>query len=175
MSVHQTESLTLPGSVVAIGAFDGVHRGHQTVIRELVRISCSEGVPSVVYTFYPPPRAYFQGAQILTTPVVKAQLLKKLGVDHVVMATFDQDYLQRTADDFIQELSKLNPKKIIVGEDFRFGNKRSGDVPLLREHFLVQTIHPICCPNGERISSTRIRELILKGKRDQALPLLGWI
>lgn len=140
----------------------------------MVRNSRAEGVPSVAYTFYPPPRAYFQGAKILTKPDEKSELLKGLGVDHVVMATFDEDYLKRSADDFIKELSKMNPTKIMVGEDFRFGNKRAGDIDLLREHFPVQSIHPICCPNGERISSTRIRELILQGKPDQALPLLGW-
>lgn len=174
MSVHQTESLTLPGSVVAIGAFDGVHRGHQTVIREMVKTSRSEGVPSVVYTFYPPPRAYFQGAQILTKSDEKVRLLKGLGVDHVVMAKFDKNYLKRSADNFIRELSTINPKLVLVGDDFKFGHKRAGDVSLLKEYFTVQSIHPICCPEGERISSTRIRELILQGKQEQALPLLGW-
>lgn len=175
MRVHETESLTLSGSVVAIGAFDGVHRGHQTVIREMVRKSRSEGVPSVVYTFFPPPRAYFQGAQILTNPDEKVRRLRELGVDHVVLATFDEGYLKRTAKDFIAELATMNPKSVIVGEDFRFGNKRAGNVSLLREHFLVQSLHPICCVDGERISSTRIRKLIMQGKREQALPLLGWV
>ncbi|RST77380.1 FAD synthetase [Siminovitchia acidinfaciens] len=174
MRVHQTESLTLAGSVAAIGAFDGVHRGHQTVIREMVRKSRSEGVPSVVYTFNPPPRAYFQGAQTLTNPDEKVQLLKDLGVDYVVMAKFDEAYLQRTPNNFIKELSMINPKSVIVGDDFRFGNKRAGDVALLRRHFPVRLMNPVCCAEGERISSTRIRELILQGKQEQALPLLGW-
>lgn len=174
MRVHQNEGFILSGSVVAIGAFDGVHRGHQTVIREMVKNSRSEGVASVVYTFYPPPRAYFQGAQILTNPNEKLKLLKDLGVDHVVLAKFDEHYLQRTPDDFINELSVMNPRSIIVGDDFRFGYERGGDVSLLKKHFLVNPIHPICCANGERISSSRIRELILQGKQDQALPLLGW-
>lgn len=174
MKVHITESLILTGSLVAIGAFDGVHRGHQTVIRELVKRSRSEGVPSVVYTFSPPPRSFFQGAQILTGSDKKVQLLKDLGVDHVVLAKFDKHYMRRTVDDFIKELSMINPRAVIVGEGFRFGNRRTGDISLLKEHFIVQPIHPICCPEGERISSTRIRELIIQGKLEQAQPLLGW-
>ncbi|WHY85769.1 FAD synthetase family protein [Neobacillus novalis] len=174
MKVHQTDSLTLSGSVVAIGAFDGVHRGHQAVLREMVRTSQSAGVPSVVYTFNPPPRAYFQGAQVLTKPEKKIQLIKSLGVSHIVLAEFNEKYLQRTAADFIKELSQMKPNKVIVGDDFRFGNRRSGDVSLLKEHFPVQLINPICCTEGKRISSTRIRELLIQGKQEQAVPLLGW-
>ncbi|MGG1396573.1 FAD synthetase [Bacillus salipaludis] len=174
MKIHQTEGLKLNGSVIAIGAFDGVHRGHQSVLREMVKDSQVEGLPSVVYTFYPPPRSYFQGAKILTSPEKKIQLIKSLGVEHVVLAQFNEKYLQRTADDFLEELSLLNPAKIFVGDDFRFGHKRSGDVQLLKEHFPVQSINPICSTDGERISSTRIRELILQGKQEQAVPLLGW-
>lgn len=174
MKAHQTGSLTLSDSVVAIGAFDGVHRGHQTVLRELVGKSRLEGVPSVVYTFYPPPRSYFQGAQVLTRPEKKIQLIKNLGVDHVIIANFNENYLQRTAGDFIEELSLMNPKLIIVGDDFRFGHKRAGDVPLLKEQFSVQSIKPICCTEGERISSTRIRNLILQGKQELTDALLGW-
>ncbi|MFD1708767.1 FAD synthetase [Siminovitchia sediminis] len=175
MRVHDTESLTLSGSVVAIGAFDGVHRGHQTVIREMVRKSHLEGVPSVVYTFDPPPRAYSQGAQILTSSDEKIQRLKNLGVDHVIMAKFDENYMKRSAGDFIRELHMIHPRAVMVGNDFRFGNKRAGDVSLLKEHFTVQPVRPVCCPDGERISSTRIRELMMQGKQDQALPLLGWM
>lgn len=174
LEVHQTDSIQLPGSVVAIGAFDGVHRGHQAVIRRMVKNSHLEGVPSVVYTFDCPPRSYFQGAQVLTNPEKKIQLISDLGVEHIVLAQFNEKYLLRTAEDFIEELSLLNPVKIYVGDDFRFGHKRMGDVRLLKEHFSVQPIHPIRSMDGERISSTRIRELILQGKQEQALPLLGW-
>lgn len=174
LEVHQTDSLQLPGSVVAIGAFDGVHRGHQAVIREMVKNSRLEGVPSVVYTFDRSPRSFFQGAQVLTTPEKKIQLMKDLGVNHIVLANFDEQYLQRTADDFIEEVSLLNPVRIFVGDDFRFGHKRTGDVTLLKQHFAVPPIPPVRSMDGERISSTRIRELILQGKQEQALPLLGW-
>ena len=174
MKVHQTNHLQLSESVVAIGAFDGVHRGHQAVLREMVRKSRYEGISSVVYTFYPPPKSYFQGVQILTKPIKKIQLIKDLGVDHLVLVNFNEEYLQRTAHDFIEELSLMNPKGIFVGGDFRFGHQRAGDVQLLKEHFQVEPIHPICGPDGKRISSSRIRQLIRQGKQEKAVALLGW-
>src|SRR5690625_6624823 len=91
--------------------------------------------------------------------------LNKSGVDHTVIATFNTEYLNRSAGSFMEELAKMNPKQIIVGEDFRFGYKRAGDIELLRQYFQVSTISPVCCLNGERISSTRIRELITEGKK----------
>src|SRR5690625_7161744 len=90
------------------------------------------------------------------------------GVDHTIAATFNTEYLNRSAESFIEELVKMNPRQIIVGEDFRFGYKRAGDIELLRQHFHVHTISPVFCLNGERISSTRIRELIMEGKMDRS-------
>ncbi|MBR3121787.1 MAG: FAD synthetase family protein [Oceanobacillus sp.] len=172
MQVHCSEELHLSAAVVAIGAFDGVHKGHQKVIQQMVEESNLQGVPSVVYSFYPPPRSYFQGAQVLSSRQEKIDKFHKLGVDYAIIADFTDDYVQRTADLFINELVNINPLNIIVGEDFRFGNKRAGDLNLLKKYFSVNTIKPVFCSNGERISSTRIRELILQGKADQAIPLL---
>lgn len=172
MKIHHAEVLSLDGSVIAIGAFDGVHKGHQTVIRHTIEQSKLYGVPSVVYTFNQPPRAYFQGATILSNKQEKMNKLNKLGVDHTVIATFNTEYLNRSAGSFMEELAKMNPKQIIVGEDFRFGYQRAGDISLLRQYFQVSTISPVCCLNGERISSTRIRKLITEGKMDEAIPLL---
>lgn len=173
MKIHESEVLNLDGSVIAIGAFDGVHKGHQTVIKQMVERSNLYDVPSVVYTFNQPPRAYFQGAQILSNKQEKMNKLNKLEVDHTVIATFNTEYLSRSAESFIEEIAQMNPRQIIVGEDFRFGYKRAGDIELLRQHFQVGTISPVCCLNGERISSTRIRELIIEGKMDEAIPLLA--
>ncbi|MDQ0257161.1 riboflavin kinase/FMN adenylyltransferase [Evansella vedderi] len=173
MKVHQTKQLKLSASVVAIGAFDGIHLGHQAVIRELVKKSHLEGVPSVVYTFYPPPRSYFQGAKILTKPRKKIELIQNLGVDQLVLAEFNEKYLQRTAENFVNELFLLNPKVILVGDDFRFGYKRIGDVQLLKKYFTVQSVEPIYCINGEKISSTKIRELMEQGEYKQVDSLLG--
>jgi len=171
--IHHSEEISLPGSVVAIGAFDGVHKGHQEVIKSAVQESKFLNVPSVIYTFDQSPRTYFQGAQMLSTPEEKVRKFQKLGVDHTVIATFNREYLNRSAQSFITELSLLNPSLIIVGDDFRFGYKRSGDIHLLKEHFTVITINQVSCPKGERISSTRIRKLISEGKIEQAVPLLA--
>ena len=174
MEVHTAGSLTLPKSIIAIGAFDGIHRGHQAVIRETVKQSKAENIPSVVYTFDPPPRAFFQHAYILTSVEEKIRKLQALGVDHVIIAPFNRTYVNRSSHSFIKELKGVNPIHIRVGEDFRFGNNREGDVTLLKRYFNVQPIPTVCCMRGKRISSTRIRQLILKGDYKQTEPLLGW-
>lgn len=172
MKIHDSEKLKLEDSVIAIGAFDGVHKGHQAVIKQMLEQSDLYNIPSVVYTFDQPPRSYFQGAKILSNKREKMEMLRQLGVDYTVVATFNEEYLNRSPEVFIEELRMMNPKQIIVGEDFRFGYQREGDLELLRQYFQVHTLNPVCCSNGERISSTRIRRLIMQGKMDQAVPLL---
>jgi riboflavin kinase/FMN adenylyltransferase len=164
----------LQGAVMAVGAFDGVHLGHQTVIRETIEKSKNLNVPSVVYTFDPPPKSYFQGARVLTPLPEKLYRLGKLGVDHVVVAVFDELYTKRCPLHFIEELKRANPMEVIVGHDFRFGKKREGDIRVLRQHFRVGVIEPVYCPGGVPISSTRIRELMAKGEREESASLLGW-
>ncbi|KON88726.1 FAD synthetase [Sporosarcina globispora] len=174
MEAHIYSSLTLPCSVIAIGAFDGVHRGHQEVIKQAVKRGEFLNAPSLVYTFDPPPRVYFQGAHMLSSIHEKLPKLENLGVDHVVFAHFDHVYAQLSAGDFINTLSKLNPLEIIVGEDFRFGKNREGDIHLLKKYFPVRVIEPVCCSIGNRISSTRIRQLLSKGEVQSSNSLLGW-
>jgi len=174
MKTHTDGALTLPGSVVAIGAFDGVHQGHQSVIRQTVERSKILRVPSVVYTFDPPPRFYFQGARILTTVQEKIERLAKLGVDHAVIARFDEEYTMRRAVEFLQGISKLSPLEISVGRDFRFGKNREGNIELLAQFFPVKITEPVCCSDGKTISSTRIRQLLSQGDNQQSFTLLGW-
>lgn len=173
VKIHRSGELSLEGSVIAIGAFDGIHKGHQKVISRTVAQAKMLDVPSIIYTFDPPPRAYFQQARILSELGKKMNRLQMLGIDHTVIAAFNEAYLNRTPASFIEELAKMNPLHIIVGEDFRFGHKRAGDILLLKKHFQVETINPVCCAKGKRISSTRIRELMSEGKVEQAIPLLN--
>ncbi|WP_096201580.1 FAD synthetase family protein [Bacillus sp. FJAT-45350] len=173
MKTHY-ETPKLTGTVLAIGAFDGVHRGHQIVIREAVQRSKLYNVSSTVYTFDPPPRAYFQGKQILSPIKEKLRRLSLLEVDHTVIAPFNDEYLTRSASEFIREIALLNPVEILVGKDFHFGQNREGNVNLLSSYFKVKVIEPVCCSNGEMISSTRIRELVSLGKYKKAFTLLGW-
>lgn len=172
MRVHPANTLTLPASVIAIGAFDGVHRGHQKLIGEMVKRSKDLGVPSVVYTFDPPPRAYFEGARILTPIQEKLRRLFELQVDHVVVANFGAAYIARSAADFIRELANLHPVEVMVGKDFRFGRGREGGLGDLAEHFSVRVMDTVRCSRGEVISSTRIRRLIAEGEMVEALSLL---
>ncbi|KSU63329.1 FAD synthetase [[Bacillus] enclensis] len=174
MEAHVYSSLELPGSVVAIGAFDGVHRGHQAVIRQSVQRSRKLKVPSVVYTFDPPPRVFFQGAKMLTTVDEKLWKLKKLGVQHTVVTQFDEVYAKKSASEFIHSLEKLNPVEIMVGGDFRFGKDRIGDISLLEKYFKVSVTKPVLCSQGSIISSTRIRQLISEGEVNLSNALLGW-
>ncbi|WP_371878471.1 FAD synthetase [Geobacillus proteiniphilus] len=166
-------TLFLPSSIVTIGAFDGVHLGHQALIRKVVERAKTFGIPAVVYTFDPPPRCYFQKVPMLTPPDEKLKRLKHLKVDYAILARFDEAYLSRSAESFIEELQMLNPVEIWVGRDFRFGRNRAGGLDELSAVFNVKTIDPICCNCGETISSTRIRSLIAAGRLEEARELLG--
>lgn len=153
-------TLELPACVVAIGAFDGVHRGHQKVIGSAVDAARRLGCPSVVYTFDTPPKAYFAGAQVLTTIEEKLRKCRALGASCAVVARFDRAYAARSAEDFMDELARLNPLEIRVGADFRFGAGSAGDVALLSTRFNVKVEGEVRCEKGEVISSTRIRQLL---------------
>lgn len=174
MKTHIYSSLELPQSIVAIGAFDGVHRGHQTVIRQAVQRGRKLKVPSVVFTFDPPPRVFFQGARMLTTVDEKLAKIEKLGAKHAVVARFDEVYAGRSAYEFIDCLAKLNPVEIMVGGDFRFGRDRLGDIELLEKYFKVRVTKPVCCADGSVISSSRIRKLLSEGEIHLSHSLLGW-
>jgi FAD synthase len=116
--MRASRELRLPGSIVVIGAFDGVHLGHQKVIRGAVGASGSLAVPAVVYTFDPPPKAVFSGAKVLTDIDEKLRRLSLLAPDYAIVASFDRDYATRPAEDFISELMLLNPIEVWVGADF---------------------------------------------------------
>ena len=174
MRVHDAGALRLPGSIVALGAFDGVHIGHQNVIGGAVSASRRLDVPTVVYTFNPPPKALFHSARILTDIGEKLRRLSALGPDYAVVASFDNDFASRPAEEFLREIASLNPAELWVGRDFRFGAQRRGDVELLARQFTVRLADTVRCSQGEVISSTRIRNLIANGDETGARQLLGW-
>lgn len=167
MKVQCFKELKLESSVVAIGAFDGLHKGHQEIIKQTVKQSKRLNVPSVIYTFDVPPKAYFKGHRILSRQQDKLNKLQKLGVDYVIVAKFDSEYLKRSAMSFVDELYLMNPLNIFVGEDFKFGYKQSGNINLLKKYYHVDTVTPVLCSEGKTISSTRIRQLLSEGKCDQ--------
>lgn len=163
----------LPRSLVTIGAFDGVHRGHQTLVRGAIRDAQELGVPSVVWTFDPPPKVFFGRARPLCTLEEKLVRLARMGPDVIVVSRFSETYCRRSAEAFLGDLGRVNPMRIHVGADFRFGSKQAGTVALLAQHFDVAIAPEVRCDGGEVISSTRIRALRADGDSATAKHLLG--
>ncbi|TMW70605.1 FAD synthetase [Alteribacter natronophilus] len=162
------------GCMMAIGAFDGVHRGHQELIGKMVRSSRKHRIPSAVFTFDPPPKAFFRSVKVISPLEEKIRRIQSLGVDYVIVARFCEDYISRSAAQFLCDLSVFNPKEVHVGRDFRFGRNREGDVAMLNRQFSVCECRTIFCSRGTTISSTRIRGLLEAGKNQEAVSLLGW-
>src|SRR5258705_12196132 len=132
---HRERELNLAASVVTIGAFDGVRRGHQELIRQTVTTARRLGLPAVVYTFDTPPKVFFGQAEALIPLPEKLERIFAFRPDHIVIARFDEEYAACTAAHFIAELGDLNPRQILIGDDFRFGSCKGGHVALLRRYF----------------------------------------
>jgi riboflavin kinase/FMN adenylyltransferase len=168
-------------SVVAIGNFDGIHLGHQALIdrsRELA--SGSDAV--VVLTFEPLPQAFFSPGQAparLSTVYQKLEMLQILGVDITWLMRFTQEFAQLTARKFVERVlvRRLKASHIVVGEDFRFGRGREGDVAMLRslgrELDFEVAIVPAVLQDGKRISSSQIRASLAVGDFASAATMLG--
>lgn len=170
------------GCVATIGAFDGVHRGHQAVIGQLLEKSAELGLPSVVIVFEPLPREYFAPLNAparLSSFREKFEALAALGVDRVLRIRFTEHLQTMSAQDFIDAIfvKGLAVAHVVLGDDFRFGNDREGDFQLLaaqgeRYGFDVKPT-ATCMSGGERVSSTRIREALDIAEFDLAEDLLG--
>ena len=171
---HGYGSLRLSGSILTIGTFDGVHKGHQALLRRVAREAEAEGLASVVYTFDPPPKSLFGTAARLTSAEEKVRRISHFGIDHVVVARFNRDYAARSAEAFLCEIGRLNPRQVWIGEDFRFGKGQAGDAALLARYFDVRLHREVGCDQGRRISSTRMRALIAAGRHEDARLLHGW-
>jgi riboflavin kinase / FMN adenylyltransferase len=174
VAFHRDGELALGASVVTIGAFDGVHRGHQELLRQTIAAAQRRGVAAVVYTFDPPPKVYFGQAEPLISLREKLARIATFAPDHVIVADFNQVYVRRSAADFLVELQRLCPREVIVGEDFRFGSCKCGTAHLLRQHFNTRILPPVRCGNGEIVSSSRIRSLRRSGLAAAAATLENW-
>jgi riboflavin kinase / FMN adenylyltransferase len=169
--------------VVAIGNFDGVHRGHQVVINEAGQYAKAGGVPWSVLTFEPHPRRVFapDGPPFRLTPAVsKARAIEALGVDALIVLTFDKSFSERSADSFVDDVlvGGLKAQHVVAGYDFKFGHKRAGNCELLlrkgrQEGFDFTAVQAHNDEDGAVISSTRIREFLVAGKPRRAADLLG--
>ncbi len=172
--------LSLP-SVITIGAYDGVHRGHQYLVSKLVTSARAAGHVPVVLTFYPHPEIVLRGSQLgfyLTLPDEKARLLANLGVELVVTHPFDDEVRQIRASEFVDRLLEhLNMRALWVGEDFAMGYQREGDVDFLRAQgrekgFQVEVVD-LMDAGDERVSSSRVRVALAAGDVAEAARLLG--
>lgn len=168
------------GSVATIGNFDGVHIGHQQIISRLVAQAKTLNLPSVLISFSPTPQSFFGREQArLTSFKQKHQQLEKLGLDIHLIITFNQQFSKLSADDFIEKilLEKLGMRFCLIGDDFRFGSKRTGDFKLLqsfaqRHAFKVENTPSVLC-HSQRVSSTQIRTFLAQGSLSQAAQMLG--
>lgn len=175
-------SPTPAGSVVCIGAFDGLHRGHRALIDRARARANQLGLPLVVLSFEPLPREYFQPSDPparLLLPAAKFAGLRALGVDAVGLLRFNAAMQAMTAGDFVQRVlvDKLRAREVWVGPDFRFGHRRAGDVALLErlgaEAGFVTHALPLVGHDGERVSSTALRAAVASGDFVRAEALLG--
>lgn len=173
----------LKGGVIALGNFDGLHKGHQAVIGEMVAIARAKKVAAAVMTFAPHPRQFFRPEQepFLLSPFrLKARLIEALGVDYLYVQAFDKEFSQRSAENFVAEIlvGGLGISHIVVGFDYVFGHQRKGNVALLkdlaaRHGFGVTAVGETVAPDGVRYSSTNIRNLLKEGRPFEAARLLG--
>ncbi|NCN88504.1 MAG: bifunctional riboflavin kinase/FAD synthetase [Gallionella sp.] len=166
---------------VTIGNFDGVHRGHQSLLHELQQAAQMRGLQTAVVTFEPHPREFFtpQKAPVrLTSLREKLELFRAAGIDRVHVCRFNAMFARKTADEFIHALhDDLHAKYVLIGDDFRFGSGRSGDFALMRQigaqrGFEVAAVHSVL-HDSVRISSTAIRAALVAGKLDVARDYLG--
>ena len=170
------------GGVVALGNFDGVHRGHQTLIAEAARQAGALGAPLVALTFEPHPRGFFvpdTGPFRLTLARAKRRLLADYGVQAVLAQHFDAGFAALSADAFLDEVlvKGLGTRHVVCGYDFTFGARRGGNVERLRAEGAarrvgVTVLEPVM-REGEIYSSTRIREALRAGMVKEAAELLG--
>ncbi len=171
------------GSVVVLGNFDGVHRGHQAVIGQASHAAQAAGVALVLITFEPHPRRFFrpQDPPFNLTPFrSKAHYLAPLGVDLLVLLNFDEQLSQKPAELFTQEVlaDAIAASQVVVGYDFVFGHGRKGNVALLKKlstkhGFELLVIEPVASADGGVYSSTRVRDYLAAGKPGHAAALLG--
>lgn len=174
----------LRGGVVAIGNFDGVHRGHRSVLDKALGIAADMQVPALVLTFEPHPRSLFRPDQPvarLSPAPLRARLLDVLGFDAVVEQRFDQPFAQTSAEDFVSGIltGALAIRHAVTGVDFHFGRERRGGPAFLmtegeRRGFGVTLVDAFRDENADVISSSRIRKLLAEGDVSQAAGLLGY-
>lgn len=177
------ENLTKNSSIVTIGTFDGVHIGHQEILKRLITIAEIEGLESVVLTFFPHPRMVLQkdsNIKLLNTIDERYNILSDLGIDRIEIQKFTKEYSRLTAIEFIRDIlvNKLHAKIVVVGYDHHFGRNRSANIEDLKEYGEVYNFKVIEIPAQDianvAVSSTKIRNALNKGEIAKANKYLGY-
>jgi riboflavin kinase/FMN adenylyltransferase len=181
---HLSEFKKLANAVVTIGTFDGVHYGHQKIVKRLCELAKDTGGESVILTFFPHPRLILdpenQNLKMINTVKQKAEILAGLGVDHLIIIPFTRDFSNLSAKEYIQQIliDTIGTKYIIVGYDHRFGKDRKGGMPELELYakdfdYKIELIKEQDI-NDVAVSSTKIRQALLQGDVALAAEYLGY-
>ena len=173
-------SSAIPPIALTIGNFDGVHRGHQAMLTRLIEAAEDLALPPAVLTFDPPPREFFARSSApprLSTLRAKIEQFRANGVAFTFVARFNASLAGLSPETFIDDVlvRKLNARWVLVGEDFRFGKGRAGDLAALRRRsrtFSVEAMRTVAV-DGERVSSTAVRTALAAGELAHAAALLG--
>lgn len=171
--VDDPDKLELSGGVVSIGNFDGVHLGHRQLLSRMRDLANEEGKPPIVVSFFPPSKVVFGDQPYLCSAEEKLELLSPFAPTAVAVIPFSREYAKTDKSVFLDQLSRLQPRTIIVGEDFRFGRDRRGtlnDLSLLTAKLEVFGLERI---DGEVVKSSTIRLLLADGDVTRAGQLLG--
>lgn len=185
MKVFQgfNEMAKIPHPVLTIGTFDGVHLGHQKIIKQLNEVAEKSGGESVLFTFYPHPRMVLfpesHGLKLIQTQVEKLDKLERMGLKNIIVHPFTKKFSRLTAIEFVRDylVSKLNIKTIVIGYDHQFGKNREGTLELLKELAPIYDFEVIEIGakdiNEVNVSSTKIREALKQGDVTLANKYLG--
>jgi riboflavin kinase/FMN adenylyltransferase len=180
---HINDFKRLKNAVVTIGTFDGVHLGHQQIIKELVEKSKKNGGESVILTFFPHPRMILNPEnhelKMINTMAEKANIMHHLGVDHLIITPFTRDFSNLSPEAYIKEvlIEQIGMKQMVIGYDHRFGKDRSGGLAQLKQFSELYEYNVTEIPEEDvrdlAVSSTRIRNALNIGDVDVANDLMG--
>jgi len=180
---NSTDTIKDQDTIVTIGTFDGVHIGHQKIIKRLIDSGNLQQLKSVILTFFPHPRMVLQkdsNIKLINTIDERQDILEALGLDYLLVKKFTKEFSRLSAEDFVKQIlvDKLNAKKVIIGYDHRFGRNRNADINDLRtfgkrygfevEEISAQDIDDVS------VSSTKIRTALLEGDITKANNYLGY-
>ncbi|MDA9328481.1 bifunctional riboflavin kinase/FAD synthetase [Flavobacteriaceae bacterium] len=166
-----------------MGTFDGIHIGHQKILKDLIKTAKKEGKKSVLLTFFPHPRMVLQKDNkilLLNTIEEKSGLLEKMGLDYLIIHPFSKEFSRLTALDFVRDIlvNKLNTSRLIIGYDHHFGKNREGNIHQLKEYSLLYDFKVEEIPAQDiddvSVSSTKIRTALKEGNLKTANNYLGY-